>query len=373
MNTTPARRASLELFYEGKNISEDVSKDLISATWTDKSNKEVDDLSVKLQNTHGKWYGDWLPSKGARLVASIIVHDWFSPGESLTLPCGTFQIDEISVTGGSESTVDIKAVSSPITSKLRGESKTRAWEQVTLSRIARDIAEKNRMELVFDMPKDPEYQREDQAEETDLSFLQGLCAESGASLKVTHDKIVIFSQEEKEQESAVVTITPQQLTSHSLKSKSNQVYRAARVQYHDPETNEDFVYTHEGETANLSGEDKNERELVVNRRCKSLAEAQSLAKESLRDVNKFEVSGTLSMIGDPRLVASKNIQLEGVGRFSGKYAIESATHKIGGGYTTSIEIRRGMASSNKAKNKGDGKEDNTPFRDFSQYGEDFNK
>ena len=98
MNTAiRARRARLRLLYEGKDISEDISKDLISATWTDKSAKEVDDLSITLHNKHGRWYGEWLPSKGAKLSAWIVVENWAHASDGYALPCGTFEIDEIEI------------------------------------------------------------------------------------------------------------------------------------------------------------------------------------------------------------------------------------------------------------------------------------
>ncbi len=369
MNTAiRARRARLRLLYEGKDISEDISKDLISATWTDKSAKEVDDLSITLHNKHGRWYGEWLPSKGAKLSAWIVVENWAHASDGYALPCGTFEIDEIEVSSP-PSTVTVKAVSMPITAQARGQAKNRAWEDVTLKRIAADIAAEAGLDLIYDKDDDPFYQYEGQHEETDLSFLQGLCAESGASLKVTHDKIVVFDQAKREEMPPVVEITPERLTSHRLRSKSSQVYSSCKVQYHDPETNEEYEYEHKGNLANLSGKDRNGRVLFANKRCKSLAEAENLARNILWDSNKFEVSGSITTMGDIRLNAGVNIRLFGFGRFDGKYMIESATHNIGNGYTTSAEIRRILDRGKSRK----AEEQDVAWQDFDEYGEDFYK
>ena len=193
----PARRARLILFYESVDISEDISEDLDSATWTDKSDRETDELSVTLHNAHGKWSGGWFPAKGARLDAFIEALDWESQGNAVRLSCGAFEIDEIEISGGSGSKATIKAISAPVTSKARGNRKTKAWEDIRLSMIAGEIARNAGLDLFFELDGDTLYKWEDQMEETDLNFLQGLCDDAGASLKVTHDKIVIFSQEKR--------------------------------------------------------------------------------------------------------------------------------------------------------------------------------
>lgn len=364
-----ARRATLHLLYEGTDITADITKDLDTATWTDKSNKEADDLSISLHNVHGKWSNEWLPSKGAKLTASIEIVNWGGQGNNVTLPCGTFEIDEISLSGDASggSRVTIQAISTPITSKIRGNKKTKAWQDIRLSTLAAEMAKNAGLSLYFELENDPEYQREDQMEETDLSFLQGLCADAGASLKVSHDKIVIFSQEQREQETAILTVTPQMLSAWSFKSKANEVYGAAKVSYHDPETDEDFEFDYEAENANLSGSDRNDRTLVTNQRCKSLGEAENLAKNALRDRNKFEVTGTISGIGDTRVVAGVNLQMQGFGKFDGKYPVESVTHSLGAsGYSVSASIRRALGAEGA---KTDGPEPG--YKDYSGYGKDF--
>jgi phage protein D len=364
-----ARRSRLRLLYDGTDISEDISADLDTATWTDKSDDEADDLSVSLNNAHGKWSDGWLPAKGARLTASIEVVNWDGEGGNATLPCGTFEIDQIDVTGGDGSKVTIKGVSAPITSKVRGNVKTKAWQDMTLSLIAAEMAKNAGLELYFELDDDPVYLREDQMEETDLNFLQGLCSEAGASLKVSHDRIVIFSQEKREKADAVLTITPRMITSWSFASKASQTYGSARVEYHDPETDEDFEGEYAGDLADLSGEDKNARTLVLNKRVKSDAEAGELAKNSFRDSNKHEVTGSFSSIGDVRLVAGVNVHMSGFGKFDGKYVIETATHSLGSSaYTASVQIRRAMGAEGRKKAPVGGAE--AGWEDMGAYGED---
>lgn len=366
MDSMLASRSRLIMTYNGKDISADISDSLISASWNDKTGKEADEITVELEDTKGQWSGAWLPSKGATITAAMRFINWDWDGQNTVIPWGTFQIDEISLTYPSK--ISIKGVSTPITSKLRGQAKTKAWEDIRLSKIASDIASAAGLKLMLDVPKDPLFQREDQMQESDLAFLQGLCTDQGFSLKISAGKLVIFDQEIYEAKAAGFTITPQDITGFTLKTKSAGVHKSCTVSYHDPETNDDLEYTADWDMENLGGEDKNERELRINQKVKSRAEAENLAWKSLRDSNKFEVSGSL-ISRDYKLVSGINVMLSGFGRFDGKYFVDNTTHrKANDAFSVSAEIRKSMPG----KSKGNGSNSDVAFQDFSAYGKDFN-
>ena len=79
---------------------------------------------------------------------------------------------------------------------------------------------------------------------------------------------------------------------------------------------------------------------AVNQRVESESDARELAQNALRNKNGGECTGSLEIMGHPGLVAGITIALTGFGAFSGDYFVEKAEHKIGGGYTTSAELRR---------------------------------
>ena len=80
---------------------------------------------------------------------------------------------------------------------------------------------------------------------------------------------------------------------------------------------------------------------VLKRRCTSLADAELLAKAKLRQLNARQLTGSLSMIGDPLMCAGSVIKLLGFGSFDGNFIIEKATHTMSNsGYVTSIDVRR---------------------------------
>ena len=167
------RRARIILKYNNKDISEDIAKNLLSFKWTDNASGKADSLDIDLENTAGLWNGPWLPAKGATLAASIVQENWNGESGTQTLPCGTFQIDETTVSAP-PSKAQIKAVSVPIKTTARGQAKTHGWDDAHLSQIAGDIASDAGLTLLFDLPDDPYYQAEDQSEETDLAFLLGV-------------------------------------------------------------------------------------------------------------------------------------------------------------------------------------------------------
>ena len=100
----------------------------------------------------------------------------------------------------------IKAGSIPYKSTVRTQKKTKAWENYTLSSIAKEIAGKNGLTCMFESAFDPLYTRKEQIQESDITFLQRLCKAAGISLKVTAKIIVLFDAVAYEQKDAVRVI-----------------------------------------------------------------------------------------------------------------------------------------------------------------------
>jgi phage protein D len=96
------------------------------------------------------------------------------------------------------------------------------------------------------------------------------------------------------------------------------------------------------------------QDLILNQKADTLADAEAIASKKLRDANKRETTGSITMIGDMRFVGSGNIDITGWGKFDGKYFIEKATHSVskGSGYVTSLELRLDGSQKGKGKDKG---------------------
>lgn len=335
-----SRRVEVRLVYEGADISRDIAPFLINLTYTDNAHGQDDDLQLTLEDREGLWRGDWFPTRGDRIQATLVSKNWNAPNETIRFPCGTFEVDEIECSGP-PTQVKIKAVSTPVTKSPKREKVTKAWEEIKLGEMAGEIAGKHGLSLVWESPEDPFFERKDQVEQDDLSFLKSLCEDAGLAVKTTDEQLVVFSEEEYERKPPVRTIAfgLERMSSYRLRAKTAGTYKAAKVQYHDAVKSETFeVYTAEGKQIG-----KTEEVLKVNQKVDSIDEAQRLGKKKLYDANKREMSGSFALMGDFGFVGGATVGLKGWGKFDGTWFIEKATHSVskGGGYTTSLEIRIG--------------------------------
>ena len=347
MNAHPARSAEVVIVYEGKDISRDIAPYLVSFSYTDNASGKADDISVTLEDREGRWRDPWFPTKGDVIKASILTREWDAPDKAESLPCGTFTVDEIECSGP-PTVVVIKGVSSLTTKPMCREKHNKAWENVKLSTIAADIANKNGLKLFWDAPEDPFFERRQQDEASDLSFLNALCRDYGIGVKVTDKQLVCYDEEAYEDHEAVTTIRfgDKRITRYSFKTKTADTYKAARVRYHHPTKDETIEAVEEDEDAEGNG-----RDLEINERVDTVADAKTVAKKRLRDANKKEITGKIDMMGDLRFVGGQNLTVSGWGKFDGTYAIDKATHNISGGYTMSLDLRMGGKSKEAVKKK----------------------
>ena len=210
---------------------------------------------------------------------------------------------------------------------------------------------------MWDADFDPPLKDASQSAESDLAFLQKLCNDAGFSLKVSTEQLIIFDDykyenvkpkviirrpggqyqpvQTKEGEQPPLIIT--RAISYSYKSKTREVYRACHVKYTDKDKKTVIEDTFEdpdrkGHTYLAV--------LEVNEQVKDKAEATRLAKKKLREANKEADTMSFSFPGNPLIMASVTVKLEGFGVFDGNYLITKATHTLGANYSTSIDVRR---------------------------------
>lgn len=342
-----ARRISVIIKYNNKDISVDISKYLKIISYTDNLSGEADDLQITLEDKAGLWQSTWIPEKGALLDVMLQQKYWQTLSalpQSLRL--GLFEIDEIT-SSGYPSEVQIKAVSVPDNNTLRGTERSRSWEKAKLQVIANDIASAAGMSLFWDTEENPVLDRAEQTEQSDLSFLYAICKDKGLALKISDKKIIVFDEAKYEAEKAKITIVKPGTvykkesgmkylfvgTGYSLRTKIRDIYAACRVSYQQgsSKSNIEATYTAAG---------KKGKTLQVNEQVESVAEALNLAKKRLREKNKDEVTGSLNMLGNFVLLSGVTVNLLGFGAFDDKYFITRASHDIGSGYTTNIDVRR---------------------------------
>lgn len=356
-----ARRATLSVSIGGHDAASYVDPHLLDFSFTDNAGGKADEVQITLHDREGKWNGAWRPQKGTAVFASITVHDWEGEGHTATLPCGTFKVDEIEFSGPPDK-VKLKAVTSALTSGLRDEDKTRAWENFSLGGLAGQLATENGLELMYDGPEHS-FARQDQRKESDLAFLQRLSSERGMNCKVHDGKLVMFDAAGADAKAAALTIpkagSMYSPSSYSFKESSSKTgYKKAQVAYTDPTTGtthkaevrvsdaaatDGAAQRSESERPAESGAKRNtadEKTLQLDQRVESMGDAIRLGKSELRNANKNKNKASLEFMGNPAVVAGVVLALTGFGQFDGRWFVEKAEHKIGSGYTTSVEIRK---------------------------------
>jgi len=97
-----------------------------------------------------------------------------------------------------------------------------------------------------------------------------------------------------------------------------------------------------GDQAAIDAAFRDREEVIADKPVGSLAEAKTVARETLEAIAKEMLVGTGSTVGDPDLRAGGVVLLGGLGkRFDGRYFLTSTTHTLGdNGYTTQFECRR---------------------------------
>lgn len=349
------RRVKLQVSIAGHSATDFIASCLLNFTYTDHIDGKADDIQLTLHDREGVRQGAWRPEKGMDVVASIVAEGWFADAQNISLPCGTFKIDEVEFTGPPD-TVIIKAVSASLTGSLRDTAKTRAFENTSLMLIAEQIATENELTLYYEGDVHP-FRRQDQRTESDLNFLHRLAKERGLFLKVHDKKMVITDAAQLEQTNTTTTITrlgdseqvPDLATSctasrYTFKvSSSGTAYTHAEVAYTDPTKGQTHLASIP--STGLSATTQSApvgKPLVIDTRVESPAEAITIGKAALQAQNAKEITASLELAGNPSLVAGTTVDLSGFGGFSGQYLIDKAVHTItgGGGYTTALELHK---------------------------------
>lgn len=337
------RKSHVKIIYEGKNITGDITPDLLETSFTDNLDK-ADIATFTLRGD--KWIDEWAMLKGDRFELEIEVSNWRYEGDNRSLKCGTFSVDEISFSGTPDR-VSLSGTSIDITKGIRGVAKIRSWENISLKEIAKEIATENGLGLHFDIDTNFIFNRIEQQRESDTKLLLRLCRAEGAGLKVLADKLVIFDEEKYEKVESVLSFSRKSLDNYDLKCGDVEIYDKCEVSYYDSSLGEVIKGSFEAPDSSLykiktgkilyknidtgvTGSTKEEKEKYLKERARKL----------LREKNKHETKIKISEMGDTSYHAGMTAKLTEFGRYSGVYLITSVEHTLNSGYRCSISTRR---------------------------------
>lgn len=334
------------IVYEGKDISADISPYLLSVGYTDRLSGESDELELRLEDTDGRWRGDWYPGKGDSLTVSIGY-----AGQEL-VSCGSFEIDEIELSFPPDE-VSIRALATGISLSCRTR-KSNGYEKTTLAGVVRVVC--GRLGLtpageVADIPLD----RVTQYQESDLAFLSRLAGEYGHTFKISGRKMIFQHRDGVLAADSVRSFKREDVTSCSFRDRLKDIPSKVRIKKQDAGRKELKVYG-KGSDDSLAvvgtteqAQKKRGRESrktsgdelrIVGRGSQAQLEAKGSA--ALQDAELERCSTDLVLPGDPALRAGLNIVLDAsFGAPAGRYMIRESRHSLGrDGYTTSLALAR---------------------------------
>lgn len=314
-----ARRAAVSVNYEHVNITDEVAGNVKMLTYTDVASGESDALSLSLQDRERKWMGSWAPKKGDHISASVAFQDWDWEGDSWGIYCGSFEVDDISMSGPPPACT-IGAVSIPRSTAFNEEERTKNWEEITVKEIAAEIASRAGISLYYEAEEIPIKSME-QDRQTDCKFLYAVCEKYGLAMKVFAEKIVIFDEAAYESAKAVTELKYEDFAAgYQYKSTLEGTYTGAKIAYCDPGTGEDHMVT-------VGGGDRIKE---INEEADSAADAQKKAIAALNNANKKDTTFSGTVKAKRELTASRCISISGFGVPDGIYYLDKVVTKISG-------------------------------------------
>ncbi len=322
------RRANVDITWNGAAVTTKLLGRGSEISYTDPASGEADSLDLSLHDRDGLWARAWLPAEGDTLEAVIRVTDWDREGDHRSLPCGSFTLDDFSFSGWPVAGT-VSAVSVPADSSFRETERSKTWEDVTLQELAQEIAGRAGVALAWDVEgPGPKLKSVEQARRTDCEFLNGVCGDYGLVVKVCAKKLVIYDREAYKQKPPAAMLTPAELLSWNWKTSLTGTYTGGEYAYTDPMSEEEIsVKTGKGP-----------RLLKLSGKADGPADAEKKLEAAIASANHGHTTLSISLRGRPDLAASQCVQVEGLGRLSGKYFIDKAVHHVGGGYTTDLEL-----------------------------------
>ncbi|MBD5642195.1 MAG: hypothetical protein HDQ91_07245 [Desulfovibrio sp.] len=212
---------------------------------------------------------------------------------------------------------------------------------MSLSGVAAQIASENGLEPFYSGP-DHRFERQDQRNESDISFLNRIASDRGCHCKVHNGKLAVFDAESAESASASLSIPKKgdlySPASWSFKVASSQTaYTGAKAAYTDPKTGTTHLAEVKSEKRHEAGSGK---DLTLQERVESASQAITLGRARLHEQNQKEETVSIEIMGCPKIAAGQTLELTDFGSFSGTYSVKSATHRVtgSGGYKTSLEL-----------------------------------
>ena len=197
------------------------------------------------------------------------------------------------------------------------EIKCSTLENITFLKFASTIAERLNLKLETYEIINYTYDRLDQINKTDFSFLVSRCILEGYRAKVTNNKLVIYNENLFEAKDPIDEFTPKDFIGKYKFRKSNlDTYSKCEIQY----------FAKEYIKSEIINTLDNASVLKPKVRVSSVVEGNRFCENILKYKNKYINTLNICVNLNTTLAGSSIIEIKEVGAFSGKYFIESIKH-----------------------------------------------
>lgn len=332
-----ARKAEAAFKFNGKNVTTQLKGYLESVAYTDVASGDSDQLDLNLQNVDEKWLNKWYPTKGDKVVGSLIFHNWEKAGTKKTLALGTFTMDDISFSGG-PMTAKFGCVAVPNKESFRVRERTKTWEKITIQGIAKEIAGRYKLKLKYSAETITISSLE-QSDQTDCAFLFKTCETYGLSMKVYAGSIVIYSQTQMEKKASIATLNRKSFVDDSWDFNDTLagIYTGARISYKSGKDDEEIsVYL------GFKKEDaEGSRVLKISETADNLNDAYYKAAAKVNKSNQEATTLSGKIFPNPKICAGVCVKITGMGKINGKYFVDKSKIEIGSsGTSQNVEMHK---------------------------------
>lgn len=326
----------VEVTYNGRNITADITPYLTRWTFTDRMTGEADTLDLELGEVKAdatRWLAEWYPDKGMELSAR------FGWSHQELAPAGSFDVDEIEVESP-PLTVRIRAQSTGVSRAVRTRI-GRKYENTTLSGILGAIAQRIGAKLEGTITPDPAIERATQYQETDWQFAVRIAREYGYTVKLTNNNRTLAVTRLTEDQPPVRVLTPADMTRFAYRDQIADVPARATVRRHDEKTGQLVVYGIDAKGQAVPVDKVSVDERVKVTRAANARDAEARARAEMERHALDKTSLEVELPGDPRLAAGLAVDVTGWGRVDGRYVIVEARHDISrAGFITALQLKR---------------------------------
>lgn len=322
----------VSLFVNGVDVGSDLAPYLLDFTFTDNLHGKADEIAVKLRDDAGLWRGAWRPEQGDIVAVPALGYKG-----GMTVAAGVFQVDIPEASGSrANDTLSFRATSAFAETDQRSK-KSKGFADTTLKDIVTDVAGRHGLAVRGEIDDVPfAYKR--QRRERDLEFIKRLAEDFGHFVSIKDQALVFFQRAMIEAQAPVRSFdlaSGAPVTDWSAREKTDRTFSKARVTYLKGEEKRLI----QGEVQDLAA--RTGDVLEIDERVEDEQTAQKLAKSRLAKANEDRRTASLTVIGDPLLIAGQVVALGGgFGKFAGRYLIHTARHVLKrGSYTTALELK----------------------------------